>query len=302
MVLPVGTRFTTQELVLVRKLPDGASRRGSCCRSPSCRSPVGMTDLPPRPPLASVALVSSAALAAEILLSRLFAVVHWHHFAYMIISLALLGFGASGTYLALAHRRLLRRFAASFLGNIAAFSVMVVASPLLASALPFRAEALLWDPVQPLWLVALFSCWRCRSSAPPTRSASRWSRSAAARVGCMPRTWPRGPGRRGGARAAVPGLAGAGTADYCGHGLAGGLRRRARAAGASRRVDRFGDDRPGAGGRDAGGAAEVRAGALQGPEPGAAHRRHAVVLERSSPLGLVSVVESPRVPLRSRPA
>ncbi|MDH4313108.1 MAG: hypothetical protein OEW57_15910, partial [Gammaproteobacteria bacterium] len=62
-----------------------------------------MTDVGTRPPLASVALLSSAALATEILLSRSFAVVHWHHFAYMIISLALLGFGASGTFLALAH-------------------------------------------------------------------------------------------------------------------------------------------------------------------------------------------------------
>ena len=82
-----------------------ASRHGRCCRSPSCRSPADMTDVAQqRPPLASVALLSSAVLATEILLTRSFAVVHWHHFAYMIISLALLGFGASGTFLALAHR------------------------------------------------------------------------------------------------------------------------------------------------------------------------------------------------------
>ena len=58
-----------------------------------------MTEVAPRPPLASVALLSSAALATEILLSRSFAVVHWHHFAYMMISVALLGYGASGTFL-----------------------------------------------------------------------------------------------------------------------------------------------------------------------------------------------------------
>jgi hypothetical protein len=110
----------------------------------------------PRPPLASVALLSASALATEILLSRAFAVVHWHHFAYMIISLALLGFGASGTFLALTHRRLLRHFAASYLGNVAAFGALVIASPVLAKALPFQAEALLWDPWQPLWLVLLY--------------------------------------------------------------------------------------------------------------------------------------------------
>ncbi|HET9695045.1 MAG TPA: hypothetical protein VFP48_11735 [Steroidobacteraceae bacterium] len=115
-----------------------------------------MTDAAPRPPIVSVGLLSSAALASEILLTRLFAVVHWHHFAYMIISLALLGFGVSGTFLALAHRRLLPHFNASYLGNILAFAACVVAGPLLARTLPFHAEALLWDPRQPLWLVLVF--------------------------------------------------------------------------------------------------------------------------------------------------
>ncbi len=115
-----------------------------------------MTDDVRRAPLASVALVSCAALATEILLIRAFAVVHWHHFAYMIIGLALLGFGASGTFLALSQRRLLARFPASYLANLAAFGVLVIASPALARAVPFQAEALLWDPWQYLWLVLTY--------------------------------------------------------------------------------------------------------------------------------------------------
>ena len=51
------------------------------------------------PPLLSVALISAAALAYEILLMRLLSIIHWHHFAYMIISVALLGYGASGTFM-----------------------------------------------------------------------------------------------------------------------------------------------------------------------------------------------------------
>jgi protein-L-isoaspartate O-methyltransferase len=55
MVLPVGTRFTTQQLVLVRKLEDGRITHDRCCPSPSCRSPADMTDgvVEQRPPLAS---------------------------------------------------------------------------------------------------------------------------------------------------------------------------------------------------------------------------------------------------------
>ena len=49
--------------------------------------------------LVAVAILSAAAIGYEILLTRLFAIVQWHHFAFMVISIALLGFGASGTFL-----------------------------------------------------------------------------------------------------------------------------------------------------------------------------------------------------------
>ena len=109
-----------------------------------------------RLPLASIALVSSAALANEILLTRFFAIVHWHHFAYMMISLALLGFGASGTFLFLARRRLLPHFAPAFIASLFLFGVFTILGPMLGQALPFRAEELLWNPWQPLWLVATY--------------------------------------------------------------------------------------------------------------------------------------------------
>jgi hypothetical protein len=109
-----------------------------------------------RLPLWSVAIVSSAALANEVLLTRFFAVVHWHHFAYMMISLALLGFGASGTFIALARRWLLDRFARAFVANLLAFGVFAIVGPLVAASLPFRAEELLWNPRQPLWLAATY--------------------------------------------------------------------------------------------------------------------------------------------------
>jgi hypothetical protein len=109
-----------------------------------------------RLPLWSVAIVSSAALANEVLLTRYFAVVHWHHFAYMMISLALLGFGASGTFIALARRWVLDRFARAFIANLLAFGIFAIVGPLVAASLPFRAEELLWNPWQPLWLAATY--------------------------------------------------------------------------------------------------------------------------------------------------
>lgn len=109
-----------------------------------------------RLPLGAVAIVSAAALADEILLTRFFGIVHWHHFAYMMISLALLGFGASGTFLALARRPLLAHFRPAFIASLLLFSAFAILGPPLAAALPFRAEELLWDPWQPLWLATTY--------------------------------------------------------------------------------------------------------------------------------------------------
>ncbi|MCI0589578.1 MAG: hypothetical protein L0323_22410 [Planctomycetes bacterium] len=48
------------------------------------------------PILAGVALVAGAGLSAEIAFTRIFSIALWHHFAYLVVGLALLGFGAAG--------------------------------------------------------------------------------------------------------------------------------------------------------------------------------------------------------------
>ncbi len=111
---------------------------------------------PLRPPLAAVALISATALAYEILLLRLFALAQWHHFAYMVISLALLGYGVSGTVIALAQRRLLARFEAMFIAAILLFGISAVACALIAQRIPFNPEEVLWDLRQPQRLLLIY--------------------------------------------------------------------------------------------------------------------------------------------------
>jgi len=48
-----------------------------------------------------VGLVSAAVIAYELLLMQAFSIAQWSHFAYLVISIALLGFGAAGSFLAL---------------------------------------------------------------------------------------------------------------------------------------------------------------------------------------------------------
>ena len=49
----------------------------------------------------SVAALAAAALLLESALTRLLAVAQYYHFAFLVVSLALLGFGTSGIFLSL---------------------------------------------------------------------------------------------------------------------------------------------------------------------------------------------------------
>lgn len=104
----------------------------------------------------AVALVSGAALAYEILLMRLFSIIQWHHFAYMIISLALLGYGVSGVFLALSRDWLAERFAWTFPGGVLLFGIAAPGCFWLAQRLPFNPAEIFWAPSQLLYLFLLY--------------------------------------------------------------------------------------------------------------------------------------------------
>lgn len=59
----------------------------------------------------SVGLLSASIIAFQLTLMQLLSVIQWSHFAYMVISVALLGFGASGTLLAISGKWFKRHIA-----------------------------------------------------------------------------------------------------------------------------------------------------------------------------------------------
>lgn len=98
--------------------------------------------------LVAVAAVSAAVINYEIVLMRRLLVEHWHHFAYLVISAALLGFGASGTLLALLERRVRRSPQAALFWSAILLGVALAVLPRLAIALPVTAHFIPGD----LWL------------------------------------------------------------------------------------------------------------------------------------------------------
>ncbi len=109
-----------------------------------------------RPPFLAISLLSVCVLSYEVLLTRLFSIVMWHHFAYMIISAAMLGYGASGTALTLLKEKLTTHFGIVYVMSASALAVLMPVAFWLSQQVPFDPLELLWDQSQPVKLSVIY--------------------------------------------------------------------------------------------------------------------------------------------------
>lgn len=118
---------------------------------------------------AGLFLLSAATLVFEINLTRIFSVAQFYHFAFMIVSLALLGFGASGAFLAL-FPRLKERDPARALPLLSwGFALTAVGSYALTLYIPFDSFRIAHDwrqaVVLALHYIALATPFFCSGAA-----------------------------------------------------------------------------------------------------------------------------------------
>lgn len=101
-------------------------------------------------------LISLATLLLELALTRVLSVTLWYHFGFLVISTALLGFGASGVSLALWTGLRERKRLDTSLGACAlAFAACVVVSYWLMQRIPFNPFSVAVDHRQ-LWLMPIY--------------------------------------------------------------------------------------------------------------------------------------------------
>jgi hypothetical protein len=98
--------------------------------------------------LVSIFLVSSATLCLEISLIRFFSVSQQYHFAFLVVSIAFLGYGASGSYLSLI-KNIQHKTKETFLAWTALiFSISIPLCTFTANAIPFDLIKLSWSSNQ----------------------------------------------------------------------------------------------------------------------------------------------------------
>jgi hypothetical protein len=105
--------------------------------------------------ITAMALLAGAVMLFEIALTRIFSFTIWHHFAFMVISIALLGFGISGVVLHLRPRlgRPPLRGAAWCAAGFAGFAILAV---LVLTRLPFDPSQIAVQRVQLLYLLLYY--------------------------------------------------------------------------------------------------------------------------------------------------
>jgi len=118
---------------------------------------------------AGLFLLSAATLTFEVNLTRIFSVAQFYHFAFMIVSLALLGFGASGTFLTLFPRLRERDPARTLILLSWGFALTAIGSYALTLYVPFDSFRIAHDwrqgAVLALHYVALATPFFCSGGA-----------------------------------------------------------------------------------------------------------------------------------------
>jgi hypothetical protein len=105
--------------------------------------------------LAGIFLVSCTTLSLEITLIRYFSVSQSYHFAFLVVSIAFLGYGASGSILSLLEQRLRQPQNGIPAAAAAAYSLSILGSFLLVNLIPFDLNTLTWNTAH-IWMSGLF--------------------------------------------------------------------------------------------------------------------------------------------------
>ncbi|MFZ3090035.1 MAG: hypothetical protein WA240_05345 [Nitrospirota bacterium] len=105
---------------------------------------------------AGISLISASALSLEIFFTRFFSVAQWHHFAFMVVSIALLGYGASGSFLML-FPSILKKDTKSLLYTLSLLlSITILTSYTIANHLPFDMAKIAWDTNQLIYILVYY--------------------------------------------------------------------------------------------------------------------------------------------------
>ncbi len=109
--------------------------------------------------ITSLFILSLVMIAYELSVMRVFSVGSWSNFGSMVISIALLGYGLSGTLLTFFEKKLLKNADAWLFGSSFLLGPSMVFAHILAQKVPFNPVMITMDPKQYLWIAAYYALY-----------------------------------------------------------------------------------------------------------------------------------------------
>ena len=101
-------------------------------------------------------LISISTLMLQVTYTRVFSIALWHHFVWMIVSIALFGFGISGTFLML-YTQVSKKNIDNLLVKISfIFSLSTLLTYIVSNQVPFDPVTISWDNMQLLYLIIFY--------------------------------------------------------------------------------------------------------------------------------------------------
>lgn len=108
------------------------------------------------PILTALFLVSASTLAFEVLLARVFCLSQWNHLSFLVISIALFGFAASGTFFSVVSPAVERWRGGHWSLLVVLFSASLLAAVTGLRQIPLDYHRLSLEPVQAAYLFAAY--------------------------------------------------------------------------------------------------------------------------------------------------
>jgi len=100
-------------------------------------------------------LISAATIALELVLVRALSIGHWHHLSFLVISTALLGFGAGGVLVTIVSNRFRRRYKNWLWVCALCFALSVPIVFFLSQKVGLDELQLIWD-IRQLWYLSAY--------------------------------------------------------------------------------------------------------------------------------------------------
>ncbi len=93
-------------------------------------------------------LISGTVIALQIFFMRILSISQWYHFAYLIVSVALLGFGSSGTFLFIMQRHIKKSLSVYLWSFAIAFGISIPLCYAGLARIPFNINEIGWSKAQ----------------------------------------------------------------------------------------------------------------------------------------------------------